>query len=79
MMTSRPLGSAAKDLPTAGRTHKATTAARTEPQAGEGPADGGSNPQGHGGGADGTADAGEGPADGGSNPQGHDGGADGTA
>jgi hypothetical protein len=44
---------------------------------GEGPADGGSNPQGHDGGADGSA--GEGPADGGSNPQGHDGGADGTA
>ncbi len=45
---------------------------------GEGPADGGSNPDGHDGGADGTAD-GEGPADGGSNPGGHDGGADGTA
>ena len=46
--------------------------------AGEGPADGGSNPEGHDGGADGTA-SGEGPADGGSNPEGHDGGADGTA
>ena len=45
---------------------------------GEGPADGGSNPGGHDGGADGTA-GGEGPADGGSNPEGHDGGADGTA
>jgi hypothetical protein len=45
---------------------------------GEGPADGGSNPEGHDGGADGTA-SGEGPADGGSNPEGHDGGADGTA
>ena len=44
---------------------------------GEGTADGGSNPEGHDGGADGTA--GEGPADGGSNPEGHDGGADGTA
>ena len=44
---------------------------------GEGTADGGSNPSGHDGGADGTA--GEGTADGGSNPQGHDGGADGTA
>jgi len=42
------------------------------------PADGGSNPQGRDGGADGTA-VGEGPADGGSNPEGHDGGADGTA
>ena len=47
--------------------------------AGEGPADGGSNPDGHDGGADGPAGAGEGPADGGSNPNGHDGGADGTA
>lgn len=46
---------------------------------GEGPADGGSNPQGQDGGADGTAGEGEGPADGGSNPQGQDGGADGTA
>ena len=46
---------------------------------GEGPADGGSNPDGHDGGADGTAAGGEGPADGGSNPDGHDGGADGTA
>lgn len=45
---------------------------------GEGLADGGANPQGHDGGADGTA-GGEGPADGGSNPEGHDGGADGTA
>jgi hypothetical protein len=44
---------------------------------GEGPADGGSNAEGHDGGADGSA--GEGPADGGSNPEGHDGGADGTA
>ncbi len=42
------------------------------------PADGGSNPEGHDGGADGSA-GGEGPADGGSNPEGHDGGADGTA
>lgn len=47
--------------------------------AGEGPADGGSNPNGHDGGADGTAGPGEGPADGGSNPGGHDGGADGPA
>ena len=49
---------------------------------GEGTADGGSNPEGHDGGADGTADeekGGEGTADGGSNPEGHDGGADGTA
>jgi hypothetical protein len=45
---------------------------------GEGTADGGSNPEGHDGGADGTA-GGEGPADGGSNPEGQDGGADGTA
>ena len=45
---------------------------------GEGTADGGSNPEGHDGGADGSAD-GEGTADGGSNPEGHDGGADGTA
>ena len=45
---------------------------------GEGTADGGSNPEGHDGGADGTA-SGEGTADGGSNPEGHDGGADGTA
>jgi hypothetical protein len=50
----------------------------TSSAAGEGPADGGSNPEGHDGGADGTA-GGEGPADGGSNPEGHDGGADGTA
>ncbi|WP_445167980.1 hypothetical protein ACTXG7_00815 [Mycolicibacterium sp. Dal123E01] len=49
---------------------------------GEGTADGGSNPEGHDGGADGTAAGGgegEGTADGGSNPEGHDGGADGTA
>ncbi|WP_205876181.1 hypothetical protein [Mycobacterium camsae] len=49
---------------------------------GEGTADGGSNPEGHDGGADGTASEGskgEGTADGGSNPEGHDGGADGTA
>jgi hypothetical protein len=45
---------------------------------GEGPADGGSNPEGNDGGADGTA-GGEGPADGGSNPEGNDGGADGSA
>ena len=32
MMTSRPLGSAGKDLQTAGRTRKAETAERTEPQ-----------------------------------------------
>ena len=44
---------------------------------GEGTADGGSNPDGHDGGADGSA--GEGTADGGSNPDGHDGGADGSA
>ena len=44
---------------------------------GEGPADGGANPNGHDGGADGSA--GEGPADGGANPGGHDGGADGSA
>ena len=36
---------------------------------GEGPADGGANPEGHDGGADGSADAGEGPADGGANPE----------
>jgi hypothetical protein len=47
------------------------------PGAGEGPADGGANPKGHDGGADGSA--GEGPADGGANPSGHDGGADGSA
>ncbi len=55
---------------------------KTSKENGEGTADGGSNPEGHDGGADGTADvadAGEGPADGGSNPEGHDGGADGTA
>ena len=46
---------------------------------GEGVADGGSNPEGHDGGADGAANKGEGTADGGSNPDGHDGGADGTA
>jgi hypothetical protein len=45
--------------------------------AGEGPADGGANPGGHDGGADGSA--GEGVADGGANPGGHDGGADGSA
>jgi low temperature requirement protein LtrA len=45
--------------------------------AGEGVADGGANPGGHDGGADGSA--GEGPADGGANPGGHDGGADGSA
>jgi hypothetical protein len=50
----------------------------TSASGGEGPADGGSNPEGQDGGADGTA-GGEGPADGGSNPEGHDGGADGTA
>ncbi|GAA4467707.1 hypothetical protein GCM10023170_080490 [Phytohabitans houttuyneae] len=44
---------------------------------GEGPADGGANPLGHDGGADGGA--GEGPADGGANPSGQDGGADGGA
>ena len=50
----------------------------TEPApAGEGVADGGANPAGHDGGADGSA--GEGPADGGANPGGHDGGADGSA
>jgi hypothetical protein len=49
----------------------------TSGNGGEGTADGGSNPEGHDGGADGTA--GEGTADGGSNPEGHDGGADGTA
>ena len=43
---------------------------------GEGVADGGANPDGHDGGADGSA---EGPADGGANPGGHDGGADGSA
>lgn len=46
---------------------------------GEGTADGGANPHGHDGGADGTADKNEGPADGGANPGGHDGGADGSA
>ncbi|GAB3527052.1 hypothetical protein GCM10027575_64280 [Phytohabitans suffuscus] len=45
---------------------------------GEGPADGGANPMGRDGGADGTA-GGEGPADGGANPTGRDGGADGGA
>jgi hypothetical protein len=45
----------------------------------EGPADGGANPAGHDGGADGSADKGEGAADGGANPGGHDGGADGSA
>ena len=43
----------------------------------EGTADGGANPEGHDGGADGSA--GEGPADGGANADGHDGGADGSA
>jgi hypothetical protein len=50
--------------------------------AGEGPADGGANPSGHDGGADGPAGApagGEGPADGGADPSGSDGGADGSA
>ena len=47
---------------------------------GEGPADGGANPDGHDGGADGSASGGdEGPADGGANVNGHDGGADGSA
>ena len=46
---------------------------------GEGTADGGANPDGHDGGADGTAGDGEGTADGGANPKGHDGGADGSA
>jgi hypothetical protein len=46
---------------------------------GEGVADGGANPTGHDGGADGSARAGEGTADGGANPEGHDGGADGSA
>ncbi|BCB75490.1 hypothetical protein Pflav_019000 [Phytohabitans flavus] len=45
---------------------------------GEGPADGGANPMGRDGGADGSALA-EGPADGGANPMGRDGGADGNA
>jgi hypothetical protein len=45
---------------------------------GEGVADGGANPEGHDGGADGSA-GGEGVADGGANPGGHDGGADGSA
>ncbi|WP_271176426.1 BatC protein [Leifsonia poae] len=50
----------------------------TDPASGgEGPADGGANPNGHDGGADGGA--GEGTADGGANPGGHDGGADGSA
>jgi hypothetical protein len=46
---------------------------------GEGVADGGANPVGHDGGADGSAAEGEGVADGGANPGGHDGGADGSA
>ena len=46
---------------------------------GEGTADGGANPKGHDGGADGSAAEGEGVADGGANPGGHDGGADGSA
>jgi hypothetical protein len=45
--------------------------------AGEGVADGGANPSGHDGGADGSA--GEGPADGGASSGEHDGGADGSA
>jgi len=49
----------------------------TNTPAGEGPADGGANPAGHDGGADGSA--GEGTADGGANADGHDGGADGGA
>jgi len=50
----------------------------TSAASGEGPADGGANPAGHDGGADGGA-GGEGPADGGANPAGADGGADGSA
>ena len=46
---------------------------------GEGVADGGANPSGHDGAADGSAAEGEGTADGGANPGGHDGGADGSA
>ncbi|WP_127553442.1 hypothetical protein [Actinoplanes sp. OR16] len=47
---------------------------------GEGPADGGANPIGRDGGADGAASsAPEGVADGGANPHGRDGGADGAA
>ncbi|MFI1991652.1 hypothetical protein [Actinoplanes sp. NPDC020271] len=50
---------------------------------GEGPADGGANPLGRDGGADGGAERekphGEGLADGGADPQGADGGADGSA
>src|SRR5690606_8009302 len=45
----------------------------------EGPADGGANPAGKDGGADGVAGRDEGPADGGTNPAGRDGGADGPA
>jgi hypothetical protein len=45
---------------------------------GEGPADGGANPAGRDGGADGGA-SGEGVADGGADPAGRDGGADGSA
>ncbi|SLM00636.1 MULTISPECIES: hypothetical protein [unclassified Actinoplanes] len=52
-------------------------------QDGEGPADGGANPLGRDGGADGGAEKekphGEGLADGGANPAGQDGGADGGA
>jgi len=53
----------------------------TGPAAGHGPADGGANPAGRDGGADGGAGpkAQEGPADGGANPAGRDGGADGAA
>jgi hypothetical protein len=47
---------------------------------GEGTADGGADPKGHDGGADGSAaEGGEGTADGGANPGGHAGGADGSA
>ena len=52
------------------------TTSGTDPN--EGTADGGANPAGHDGGADGSASS-EGIADGGANPEGHDGGADGTA
>jgi hypothetical protein len=46
----------------------------------EGPADGGANPKGRDGGADGSAgSAGEGTADGGANAGSQDGGADGSA
>jgi hypothetical protein len=46
---------------------------------GEGVADGGANPSGHDGAADGSAAEGEGVADGGASTGGHDGGADGSA